>query len=267
MSGVQLAWATDIHLEFLSPAALKDFVVHLAHSPADGFLLGGDLSQSQTLASHLRVLDRALQRPIYFVLGNHDYYNGGVEEVRAEVRALAAHSEMLHWLSESDVVSLSSETALVGHDGWADGRNGDYANSPVMLNDYRLIADFAGRDPGQRLARLQQLAEEARTHLARVLPAALRSHRRVLVLTHVPPFAEAAWHKGRMSDDDWLPHFSSRVVGEELLRLAAAHPGTDIRVLCGHTHSSGEYAPLPNLRVTTGGARYGEPQVQELIAA
>jgi Icc protein len=33
-------------------------------------------------------------------------------------------------------------------------------------------------------------------------------------------------------------------------------------VLCGHTHGEGDINILPNLRVVTGGARYGAPIFQ-----
>ena len=37
-------------------------------------------------------------------------------------------------------------------------------------------------------------------------------------------------------------------------------------VLCGHTHSAGEAQVLPNLRVLTGGAEYGRPELQRVLA-
>ena len=79
------------------------------------------------------------------------------------------------------------------------------------------------------------------------------------MLTHVPPFREACWHRGQISDDDWLPHFACRAVGEVLVEAMAAHPECEMTVLCGHTHSPGEAQVLPNLRVLTGGAEYGRP--------
>lgn len=42
----------------------------------------------------------------------------------------------LHWLGGMGVVPLTEETALIGHDGWADGRLGSGAASPVMLHDF-----------------------------------------------------------------------------------------------------------------------------------
>ena len=88
----------------------------------------------------------------------------------------------------------------------------------------------------------------------------------VLVLTHVPPFPEAAWHEGRPSGDDFLPFFSCKAVGDLLLGAAAAHPRVEFTVYCGHTHGGGVTQPAENLTVHTGAAEYGKPthQVIEL---
>jgi hypothetical protein len=44
-----------------------------------------------------------------------------------------------------------------------------------------------------------------------------------------------------------------------------ARPDNKITVLCGHTHSSANVKILPNLRVVTGGVRYGWPRVQQMV--
>jgi predicted phosphohydrolase len=259
---MRLAWATDIHLEFLTPPALTSFCVALASSSAEAFLLSGDISQARGLAKHLRILERTLERPIYFVLGNHDFYHGRIAEVREQVKEISRISSYLRWLPASGAVGLTPSTGLVGHDGWADGRLGNYATSPVLLNDYRLIEDFVGLDAPARLHLLNRLGDEAAEYLRREMEGALERWERLIVLTHVPPFAEAAWYQGRRSDDDWLPHFSSYAVGQALTEAAAHRPDREIRVFCGHTHSGGVVDVLPNLRVTTGAAQYGAPVIQ-----
>ncbi len=45
-----------------------------------------------------------------------------------------------------------------------------------------------------------------------------------------------------------------------------AHPDREMTVLCGHTHGEGEAQILPNLKVLTGGAEYGKPKVQRVLA-
>jgi predicted phosphohydrolase len=261
----RLAWATDVHLNFLSAQGMDAFCAALASEEADAVLITGDIAEGPTVEPLLSLVAAELKTPIYFVLGNHDFYRSSIPRVREAVAELSRRSPWLTWLPAAGVVPLGGETALVGVDGWADGRLGDYVRSPVMLNDYLLIAELAGLSRAARLDRLHQLGDAEAAHLEAPLTAALGRYRRVIVATHVPPFKEACWHEGRLSNDDWLPHFTCRAVGEVLRRTAAAHPDRKIRVLCGHTHGAGTAEILPNLKVVTGGAEYGEPRVQGVI--
>jgi hypothetical protein len=120
-------------------------------------------------------------------------------------------------------------------------------------------------DPEVRLAKIHALGDEAAAHLHRVLPDALTRFKHVLVLTHVPPFRESCWHQGEISNDDWLPFFTCKAVGDALAEAMAATPGRRMTVLCGHTHGGGEAQVLPNLRVLTGAVRYGNPVVQRVL--
>ena len=138
--------------------------------------------------------------------------------------------------------------------------------SPIRINDFSLIEELRDATPGApRLAVLEKLGLESAYLLRAKLARALAASRKVIVLTHVPPFQEAAWHDGKMSGDDWLPWFACRATGELLRNAMAAHPGREMLVLCGHTHGAGECQVLPNLRVLTGGAEYGRPTVQRMI--
>ena len=162
-------------------------------------------------------------------------------------------------------MSLSEHTALIGHDGWADGRFGDFSSSNVMLSDYRLIRELTDISPEARLAMLRSLGDEAAAHFRRVMPEALANHQQVVALTHVPPFDEATWYRGRIADPEWLPHFSSRAVGDAFLEVMDAHPDRELLVLCGHTHTGGAVQVRPNLRVVVGAAEYGSPVLQEVL--
>ena len=261
----RLAWATDVHLNFLSATGIDAFREALARQEADAVVITGDIAEAPTLDSLLSVLAAELKTPIYFVLGNHDFYRGSIPEVREVARAMSRRSPWLGYLPAAGVVELTPEIALVGVDGWSDGRLGDYLRSPVMLNDYLLIAELSGLGKGARLDRLNALGDAEAEALRGPLTQAIARYRRVIVATHVPPFKEACWHDGRASNDDWLPHFSCHAVGEVLREAALAHPGKKIRVLCGHTHGQGQAEILPNLKVMTGGAEYGEPRIQGVI--
>jgi len=261
----RLAWATDVHLNFLSGSGLEAFREALARQEADLVVLTGDIAEAPTLEPLLTVLAAELKTMIWFVLGNHDYYRGSIPRVRDVARALGDRSQWLGWLPAAGVVELTRDVALVGVDGWADGRAGDWERSPVMLNDYLLIAELAGLTKADRLGRLQELGDAEAAALRAPLAEALDKYRKVIVATHVPPFREACWHEGKISNDDWLPHFTCLAVGDVLREAALTHPDRKIRVLCGHTHSPGSAEILPNLKVLTGAAEYGEPRVQGVI--
>ncbi len=261
----QLAWITDPHLNFVGNDAAEAFCAVLAAEPADAFLITGDIGEAPSVAPYLNMLDNHLRRPIYFVLGNHDFYNGSIRAVRAQIAELCSACPALHWLPSAGIVSLTETTCLVGHDGWADGRLGDYYGSTVVLNDWHLIAELAWLNPTARLKWLNALGDEAANHLRAVLPDALARFNHVLVATHPPPFREACWYEGRLSNGNWLPHMTCKAVGDVLTAAMTAHPDQRMTVFCGHTHGAGEAQILPNLRVLTGAAIYGKPRLQRVL--
>lgn len=262
---MRLAWLTDIHLEFVSDDEVAALSSQVAAAHPDAVLIGGDIGKAASVIRYLYRLAGGIHRPIHFVLGNHDCYGGSIAAVREAAARLTLDGDGLSWLGAAGVVPLTATTALVGHDGWGDGGFGNAATTGVTLNDFLMIDELRSPNRQRRLATLGRLGEEAAAHFRAVLPDALERFEQVIVLTHVPPFAESAWHQGRPSDPDWLPYFACRAVGEVLKDVMERAPARRMTVLCGHTHGAGEYQPLPNLMVLTGGAEYGQPRVQRLI--
>lgn len=256
---MRLAWATDLHLNFTNRTVQADFLRALAAPESDALVITGDIGEAPDFDLYLANIAKAYPRPVYFVLGNHDYYRSTIAEVRDRAARIPG------WLNTAGVVELAPGVGLIGHDGWADARLGRYWQSPVSLSDFILIRDFRGQDKMGRLRLMEQLGNEAAAHFRAHLPAALERYPHVIVATHVPPFREATWHEGRISDDDWLPFFSSKAAGEAIAEAAQQYPGGRVTVLCGHTHGAGETQPLPNLRVITGGAAYGKPARQATL--
>ena len=262
----RLAWLTDIHLNFMDLRKIRDFCRTIADHDADAVLVSGDIGDASTIRIYLRILEDELNRPIYFVLGNHDFYHGSIDGVRAAVQKLSDRSDCLHWLPAKGVVKLTKATCLIGIDSWADGRLGDYEKSHVMLNDYLLVGELSGLDQIARQRKLNELGDSAATELRDILPEALDRFRHVILLTHVPPFKEACWHEGALASDDWLPHFSCMALGETLIEFMRRYGDREMTVLCGHTHSAGNAKILPNLFVKTGAGVYGSPRLQELLS-
>jgi len=259
----KIAWLTDIHLNFLNELQIEEFCQTISASNADAVLIGGDISEAPQLEAHLRLLEKHLRQPIYFVLGNHDFYRGSIQSVRRTAERISESSNQLKWLSNMEVVELTEQTGLLGHDTWADGRSGAGAKSPIFLNDFMLIKEL--RKSRNLFKTLGELGDEAAAYLKQQLPAALARFQHLIVLVHVPPFIESCWHEGEISGDDWLPHFTCRAVGDTLRQIMNENPEKKMTVLCGHTHSSGTAQILSNLLVKTGAAKYGKPRVQEIL--
>jgi len=262
---MRLGWITDIHLNFVSRPKRLDFYAHLRREKLQGLLLGGDVGEADSVTTFLAEIADELRIPIYFVLGNHDFYHGTIAGVRARVAREASGSPWLHWLNTSGVIQLTADTALIGHDSWADGRLGDFVHSEVLLNDYLLIGELSGLDKHERYRKLNALGDESGDFIGNRLHEALAQFKNVIVLTHVPPFRESCWHEGKISNDEYLPHFACRAVGDRLATIMRAHPDNTMVVLCGHTHSSGVVRILDNLEVRTGGSEYGKPVLQEVL--
>jgi 3',5'-cyclic AMP phosphodiesterase CpdA len=259
----RVAWATDLHLGHARPPALAALLAEVAGSDADVLVLAGDTGTAGTVRSWLTRLAAAFGRPVYFVLGNHDYYGGDIAGTRDRVRDQGARTTDLAYLWDTGVVPLSDQSALVGVDGWGDARYGNWSGSAVALNDFILIHDLAAsRNRAGLTERLRRLGQESADLLESRLALALGQYDHVLVVTHVPPFAECAWHQGGLSDADWVPYFACQAVGDVLLSAAASNPRRSIVVVCGHTHGGGRVAVRPNLLVLTGEADYGSPRLQ-----
>jgi len=270
---VRIAWASDIHLNFVPESRFQVFCKSVVDSGAETLLLGGDISEASDLPKDLINLKDCTRIPTYYVLGNHDYYGSDISYVRR--RVLALEQSGLSWLPGAGVIELEQHTGLVGNGGWGDGLHGDLVGSNVLLNDFILIEDlrqvvgsadiddFHGRKADLGVA-LRDLGNAAAETLAPQLRSAAERFEQVLILTHVPPYPESCWYQGRMADNDWLPHFTCKAIGDLLSDVANDHPGTRFLVLCGHTHSSGAALILPNLEVRTQGADYGNPQFEIL---
>ena len=248
MSGTA-AWWTDPHFELLSVVQRKQVLNAWSESLADCAIVTGDISHGSTTLDWLRQLAEVFDRPVYFVLGNHDYYGTSIARQREAVGRLCGEVKNLYYLTSGGVVALSTETALVGHDGWGDMREGDWEGTGVRPPDFDEIEDLK-RQAGDRntiCKRLRELGSEAAGHLDQVLPEALEEHERVIVATHVPPFREASWYDGENSTEPWLAVFLLPRRGRSAVENGRAISG------------SGSVRSLRSLSWGRGGADSREP--------
>ena len=259
---MKLLWCTDIHLDCVNSKTRAQFINEINTSNGDALLITGDIATGSTIVEELTWLSDAISCPIYFVLGNHDYYHSDIQSVRAKVMRLIERTPNLHWLSNMDATSLSARRHLIGHGGWGDARNGDFLATPIRLNDHKLIADLTGHERSILQQKLNTLGREAAEHIHKTATTLLNAEsdvKEVFIATHVPPYPESAWYMGYSGAIDWIPDFTCKSVGDTIMALATKHPNIQWTVLCGHGHHPGVVNMLENLIVHTGKAEYGQP--------
>jgi len=244
----------------MRPLALRAFYDRVRQERPDCLFVTGDIGEADSVGRFVE--DLGAIAPVYYVLGNHDYYRSSIHVVREKLPA--------GWLAALAPIQLTEKTALLGVDGWGDARCGDL-ESTVQLSDWQLIEEFqpVRYDRKARIQLLQELGTAEAFVLGELLARAPACEE-LVVLTHVPPFAEACVYEDAQSEPAWLPWFTCIATGELLAEYARAHPGKRITVLCGHSHGVGVCRPEPNLEVRTGGwprgvDDYGNPIVQTTL--
>jgi Icc-related predicted phosphoesterase len=262
---MKLCWLTDPHLEFTDYLDVENLCKKIRSTNAEALLITGDIGTSSSLCRHLEFLARHLDKTIYFVLGNHDYYGSSIKIVNRDVAKLVKWTKNLVWLSKAGIIELSSDTCLIGHEGLADARLGNPEGSGVILNDYIRIQDLVQPTKELRIEVQRKLGDSAARYLRKQLKVAVSKYSKIIVALHVPPFPEACWHEGKNTDDNYLPHFGCEATGRVLKSVMLMHPEISMTVFCGHTHSGGFAQILPNLKVYTAGAEYRYPAIADVI--
>jgi predicted MPP superfamily phosphohydrolase len=260
------AWATDTHLDLLAnnTQAVIHFAESLVAQNPTGIFLTGDIATAKSLVYNLSAIERVVQRPVYFVLGNHDYYGGNTEQVRKTMRELTNASPFLRYMPTMQYYALSPATAVIGHDGWYDALYGDFNNSNFSMNDWTAIQDFAQVNGNKATVATvaRKLAKESTMFVHDAIKKAVRYHKNIVILTHVPPFAEAHMHLGKPGEPTAMPWFTSKMMGDMLRDAANAFPTVNFTILAGHTHGKADVKIAPNLTCHVGGAEYYKPMLQ-----
>lgn len=258
----QLTWITDPHINFLGNTAQKaadSFVDHIGYE-AKTLLITGDISEGHQLLQDLIALSQRFEH-IYFILGNHDYYQSSFAQVKHDLVDSKLLPSNCTWLRYSAPVQLTPDVVLTGHDGFYDALEGNHASSRVVLNDFTRIEDLrVDYLTGNIVSCVRRIgaawADEAETNLSAAIAL---NPKRIIFACHVPPFLEACMHRGEPSDVDYLPWYTNKYMGLMLEEKAEQHPGIDFAVYCGHTHSASVTPMLENLTVYSGSSAYRNP--------
>ncbi len=257
-------WTTDIHLNFLKEYERKALYAKINKSRGECLLIGGDIAEAHSLVLFLDEMKNYISKDIYYVLGNHDYYGSDFDEVK---NIIFEYFEKQNKKSQKnqhkfqcfdffdETVSLTEKTVLIGNSGWGDAGYGNFMESNVQLSDYFYIKSLKNLSKIQLQNKLQNKGIEFADYLKKKLEKC-RKYKTIIYLTHVPPFENACWYNGQISDSNFLPHFSCAATGNALIEYAEKNLHQNIIVLCGHTHGDGFYKHYKNISVFTNGSDY-----------
>lgn len=272
---MRLIWCTDIHLDHCPDISM--FINDVLMMQPDRVLVTGDISNATQIENHLTVMAEQLNIPIDFVLGNHDYYGvspyfpAKMHVTRKKVNEVVNRFSNLNWLETSGPIQLTDNAALIGSSLWCDWKVGLKDKSTVWLNDYLLISDLFGypnsnSDRNKIKRKIRDLAKQFTVQLMNDFQKAIdQGYKKIIIGTHVPPFHEASFYDGKVSDDNWAPHFVCKTAGDEIYQAAKNNPDVDITLLYGHTHGMGKKDILSNLHAINGEAIYRHPKPQTPI--
>ena len=109
---MKLTWLTDIHLNFLNEERRIQFYQNIKDH-GEAIVISGDIAEAGSLTAILEEMAHHINKPIYFVLGNHDYYSGQISDVRNAMALLTNHHPLLFWLGSCDPIKLDDNRFLL----------------------------------------------------------------------------------------------------------------------------------------------------------
>jgi 3',5'-cyclic AMP phosphodiesterase CpdA len=235
---MRLRILSDLHEEF-APRFAAQGCVHGGKIPlpavsADLTILAGDIANGRAA---VQVAERAELRggPVVLVAGNHEYYGGVMEQVRADMVSAAAQSARpnIHVLQQEVLVlgelrvlgtTLWTDYALAG----ADQRENVMEMAKPFMADYRLIQT----QPGRFLVAPETVAfhEQELAWLSAEI-AKPWAGKTVVVSHHAPhPLSVAARFAGNAINGGFVSDLSAAMRGVDLWVHGHTHDGFDYRV-------------------------------------
>lgn len=229
----KIVWLTDTHL---LPWQRKKLVFNIRKEKPDAVFITGDISVSGlTVVDDLNYLSDNLTIPIYFVCGNHDLWFSTFDSVKAMVKELCARKQNLFWLTKSDIIYLNEDVAIIGADGWFDVRTNysrliKYFLDCIFIHDFRKLKGIK-----EKVFKFREMADASANKLSKKIKIASKTHKKIYLLTHFPPWKEA--QNKSFFKDLWMIYNINYNLGKNIENdMSNPSVSSSITVLCGHTH-------------------------------
>ncbi len=257
---MNILWSTDIHFNLCvkQHRCIRKFLKRIEKHNPDALVISGDISTGRHFEKHISQLAKSFGKPIYFVLGNHDYWKSSWEDTTSLAIKLSGDISNLFFLDQ-DYYEFDNHV-ICGTGGWYDAFYGNTNSTPTndIINIFEM--SFCNNNRYLLIDIIRKQAKKEADKLAVILNKACQTNNEVIVVvTHIPPYIESSWHEGEYSDRNNLPWYVSKSTGDVIDTYSEQYSNKQFMVLCGHTHSPGIYKRQNNLTIYTGKAVYGLP--------
>lgn len=250
-------WFTDLHLDKVLPWTLARFIAHIVKENPAGVFLTGDISNGLLTPWHLKLLAIFIKCPIYFVLGNHDYFFHSLEGMHDKIRQVCQSYPNLIWLTESGVIRINDEVALVGTEGWYSADNGkpeylQFTFDWFMTDDFRSMPNM-----NARIDKWRSMADASAQDIRSKLEMAIeQGYKTIFIATHVPCWSEATRDVGTMLERFWLPYNTNLRLGKAIEEVMIQHKKKHAIVIAGHCHTENWIYVSRNVECKVQKAKY-----------
>jgi len=282
--------ANDIHLDHVKDSVNGSKIKRVARDMSkglDALILCGDLSVGHLLEAHMKAFQEGSSCPVYFVLGNHDFWCLDEESVWATAKSLPGA------LDFAGVVELSKDTCLVGVTGWYDTRAGSLIENTILMPELSLASMYEGlapdklcinpweRTPSQRkysyslsfekklrAAAVSRAFADTQTisFYKRLSEASSKDYKTIVIATHFPPWESVSLSpNGPESSKEWLPWSCNINLGYTIESVAEENLKKQFIVLSGHTHNQNTAQIASNLKAISGKAKYKMPKLAHTL--
>lgn len=254
MEKLKYLWYTDTHLNKISLLDKFKLISHIRKEKPKAIFLTGDISNGIMTCLDLKILATWVKCPIYFILGNHDYHFSSFEETHEKIRQLCMQYPNLIWLTESDIISLTDDVAIIGTEGWYDASSGKTSYLKITP-DWLLIKDLKKLSSmDDRILAFKNLADKSCELIENKLETALnQGYKTIYILTHVPPWKEATRDIGTILENYWIPYNVNLRLGKTIEKVMQDRKKRNVTVLSGHTHNPLHIHISRNIECQVGG--------------
>lgn len=238
---------SDLHLEFIDNDSVLDIlstkmIPHMKSDKETILVLCGDIVVPNKFSTNIihKVFEELSNRFYYvlYVSGNHEYYQGTIEIVDADIQVMCSNFDNVIYLMQ-DTIDIGEYT-FWGDTFWAPLTDNTHTNNYIAntMNDFRCIKTISDEDGKDRLITtvdFKQMHQAAEYKLSEFVEN--NPNKNIVVVTHHAPHHYSNKNNYRLYAHDTC---LNTAYCSDMSELLLSNPNI-IYWLHGHTHISCNY--------------------------